>query len=177
MICHTGALWSLEMGHLLWLLVVEYRNMQPASCDSDVCPQCGLCSLYLREGRTVCSPVTRPSPPPPHPRLICACRSADEAQMGFIYSSIAGKQVHMSECTSRCAVSVGGFHRIYALKQRESCQWWLCWCGLAGRSGACPRSWWWARPAGKAQTALVGFKSGPQGGFANLETVALRGAP
>lgn len=93
--------------------------MQLASRTSDApssLPTPSVDCVACTSGRTVRLPVTcRP------PCLVHVCRSADEAQMEFIYSSIAGKQVHVRVHFSQCAVMEGGFHRIYALKWKESC--------------------------------------------------------
>lgn len=87
--------------------------MQLASCDSDAPlllppPQCGLCSLYLWEGQCACQ---ESAVLPCHIRVYC---SADEAQMDFIYSSIAGEQalvrVHLSLGAVWKVAFIGSMH-------------------------------------------------------------------
>lgn len=56
--------WSLETGHLLWLLVLKYRNMQLTSCDSHPPPVWTVWPVPP-EGRCVHqSLATLPLPPP-----------------------------------------------------------------------------------------------------------------
>lgn len=73
------------MGHLLWLLVLKYRNTQLTSCDSD--PPLCVDSIAYTSGRD--SVPTSHSPPSRH--LIPMCHSADEAQMEFILPSLGNK--------------------------------------------------------------------------------------
>lgn len=107
--------WSLETGHFLWLLVLKYRNMQLTSCDSHLPP---VWTVWpVPPGGTVCPPVTRYPPSASSP---CVAQLMKHKWSLFILPSLGNKFMYQSALLL-CAVLLGEFHRIYALRQTESC--------------------------------------------------------